>query len=168
MKFCSVNMDAWYYRTSVACDSMEWYKVQHFNVVVWSTPLGLPEAMWHMHAPTINKWQQHKKKKKKKKKTLHMLTCGTMWGCGLTSLVVCINDKFCDKKERNVTIRSEICTTNICSLGYQDIREWVTLWRLILHSLGRIIVCEWTYHPSKIITTPKGLLPIYLTWYWVD
>jgi hypothetical protein len=31
-----------------------------------------------------------------------------MRGCGLTSLVVCINDKFCDIRERNVTIRSEI------------------------------------------------------------
>jgi hypothetical protein len=59
-----------------------------------------------MHVATFNKWK--KKKKKKKKKTLHMLTHGTMQGCGLTSLVVCINDKFCDIRERNVTRRSEI------------------------------------------------------------
>jgi hypothetical protein len=28
--------------------------------------------------------------------------------CGLTFWVVCINDKFCDIRERNVRIRSEI------------------------------------------------------------
>ena len=68
-----------------------------------------------------------------------MLTHGAMRGCGLTSLVVCINDKFCDIRERNVTIRSEIWTTNIRSLGFQDVRECVTLWRLILRSLGCIM-----------------------------
>jgi hypothetical protein len=61
-----------------------------------------------MHAPTFNKWHKKKKKKKKKKKTLHILTHGAMQGCGLTSLVVCINDKICDIRERKVTIRSEI------------------------------------------------------------
>ena len=39
-------------------------------------------------------------------------------------------------RERNVTIRSEIWTMNIRSLGFRDIREWVILWRLILRSLG--------------------------------
>jgi hypothetical protein len=57
-----------------------------------------------------------------------------MRGCGLTSWVVCINDKFVDIRKRNVTIRSEI------SLGFQDIRECVTLWRLILRSLGSIFL----------------------------
>jgi hypothetical protein len=54
--------------------------------------------------------QVAKKEKKNKNKTvtLHMLTHGAMQGCVLTSLVVCINDKFCDTRERNVTIRSEI------------------------------------------------------------
>ena len=81
-------------------------------------------AMWQMHAPTFNKWLKKKKKKNKNKKvTLHMLTHGAMQGCGLTSLVVCINNKFRDKRERNVTIRSEICTTKIHSLGFWDIRE---------------------------------------------
>ena len=56
-------------------------------------------AMWHMHAPTFNKWQ-------KKKKTLHILTHGAMRGCGLTSLVACINDKIRDIRERNLTIKS--------------------------------------------------------------
>ena len=59
-------------------------------------------VMWQMHAPTFNKWRR-----KNKKVTLHMLIYGTMRGCGLTSWVVCINDKFCDIRERNVTIRSE-------------------------------------------------------------
>ena len=67
----------------------------------WPSP-----AMWHMHAPTFNKW--HKKKNKNKKVTLHMLTHGAMRGCGLTSLVVCINDKIHDMRERNATIKSEI------------------------------------------------------------
>ena len=61
-------------------------------------------AMWRMHALTLNKW--HEKKKKNKKVTLCMLTHGAMRGCELTSLVVCINDKFHDIRERNVTIRS--------------------------------------------------------------
>jgi hypothetical protein len=73
---------------------------------------------WWTHAPTFNKWHKHKKSKKKKM-TLHMLTHGAMLGCGLTSLAVYINDKFCDIREINVTIR----TTNICSLEFQDIRE---------------------------------------------
>ena len=95
-------------------------------------------VMWHMHAPTFNKW--HKKKKKKKKVTLHILTHDAMRGCGLTSMVVCINDKIRDTRERNVTIRSEISTTNIHSLGFWDIREGVILWRLILWSLGCISI----------------------------
>ena len=52
----------------------------------------------------------------------------------MTSLTICINDKFCD-------IRSEIQTTNIPSLGFQDIRECVTLWRLIYGVWG---VTGWT------------------------
>ena len=88
--------------------------------------------MWHVHAPTFNKWH----KKKNKKVTLHILTHGAMRGCGLTSLVVCINDKICDIRERYVTIRSEIWTTYNFSLGFWDIREWVTLWGLILRILG--------------------------------
>jgi hypothetical protein len=60
-----------------------------------------------MHEPTFNKWQE-KKKKNKKKVTLHILTHGAMRGCGMTSLVVCINDNICDIRERKVTIRSNI------------------------------------------------------------
>jgi hypothetical protein len=68
--------------------------------------------------------------------------------CGLTSLMVCINDKICDIRERKMTIRSESWTMNIGSLGFQDSREWVTLWGLILWSLGcnhvgkMINICE--------------------------
>ena len=81
--------------------------------------------MWHMHAPTFNKWHKNKNKNKNKKGTLHILTHGAMRGCGLTSLVVCINDKIHVIRERNVTIRSEISDIcmNIYSLGFRDIRE---------------------------------------------
>ena len=79
-------------------------------------------AMWHMHASTFNKWHKKKKHNKNKKVTLHILTHGVMRGSGLTSLVACIHDTIHDRRERNVTIRSEIWTTNICSLGFRDIR----------------------------------------------
>ena len=59
-----------------------------------------------------------------------------MRGFGLTSLVVCTNGKTRDRRGRNTTIRSKIWTKDIHSLGFHDIREWVTLWRLILRSLG--------------------------------
>ena len=88
-------------------------------------------AMWHVHAPTFNK-------KKKKKKTLHMLTHDAMRWCELTSLMICIIDEICDIRERNVTIRSEVWITNLCSLRFRDIMG------LILGSLG----C--TSHPSNI------------------
>jgi len=90
-------------------------------------------AMWRTYAPTFNKWH---KKKKKKMVTFHILTDGAMRGCELTSLVIYINDKIPNVRERNVTIRSDIWITNIRSLGFQNIREWVTLWRLILRRLG--------------------------------
>ena len=124
-EFCSVNMDAWYYRFSVACDTME------FEFSLLSPPLvryvhsTWPlQAMWHMHAPTFNKWHEKKKKKKNKKVTLHILTHDAKRGCGLPSLVACINDELCDIRERNVTMRREIWTTNIRSVGFQAmIRE---------------------------------------------
>jgi hypothetical protein len=93
-------------------------------------------AMWHMHAPTFNKWhKKNKNKNKNKKVTLHILTHSAMWGCGLTSLVVCINDKIHHIRERKMTIRREVWTTNIRSLRFWDIREWVTLWKLTFWSL---------------------------------
>ena len=97
-------------------------------------------AMWHMHAPTFSKWQ----KKKKKKVTLRILTHGAIRACGLTSLVVCINDKICDIRERDMTIRSEIWTTNICSLRFWD-RQWLLLWGLILRNLE----CIWSFKEKE-------------------
>ena len=117
---------------------MVWFRspVTYASVVHSTWP---SRAMRQTHAPTFNKWHKKKKKKYKNTKvTLHMLAHGAMWGRGLTSLVVFINDKFGDIRERNVTIRSETWTVNIRSLGFQDIRECVTLWRLILWSLGCI------------------------------
>jgi hypothetical protein len=98
-----------------------------FLLVTWPSWM-----MWQTHIPTFNKWH----KTTKKKKTLTMLTHGAMRQCGLTSLVVCMNDKHCDIRKRNMTIRSEIWTTNICSLEFWDIRGCVTLWGLILRHLG--------------------------------
>jgi hypothetical protein len=76
-----------------------------------------------------------------------MLTHGTMRGCGLSSwALVCVHDKFHDLRERNVTRRSEVWTTNIHSLGFQDIRDCVTLWRLILRSAR----CMWVLLNSPL------------------
>jgi hypothetical protein len=135
-------MDASYYKISVACDTTNktiemWGQFEFVlpspSTLVWSTPLGLSQAMWRKHAPTFNKWRK-KKKKKKKKKTPHILIHGTIglgWLLGWFALMTNY-----DIRERNVTIRSEIWTRNVRSLGFQDIREYVTLWRLILQSLG--------------------------------
>jgi hypothetical protein len=83
------------------------------------------QAMQRTHAPTFNRWHKKKKNENKDRKvTLHMLTHDAMRGCGLTSLVIYINDKSCDIRERNVTIRSEIWTMNICSVGFQVIRVY--------------------------------------------
>jgi hypothetical protein len=68
-----------------------------------------------------------------------------MRGCGLTSLVACIDYKFCDIREKDVTIRSEIWTMNIRSLVFGYIRECVTLRRLILQSLKCTIVVPGKY-----------------------
>jgi hypothetical protein len=111
-------------RSPVTCAS-----VVHSNHPSWAT--------WRTHAPTINKWHKQKKIKNEiKKVTLHILTHGAMRGCGLTSSEICINNKFHDIRERNVTIRSEIWTTNTRSLEFGDIRECMRIWRLRLWNLG--------------------------------
>ena len=47
------------------------------------------QAMWPMHAPTFNRWQEEEEEED----TPHIDTwCNAR--CGLTSLMVCINDKF--------------------------------------------------------------------------
>ena len=98
------------------------------------TPLGhLGRCGGHMHQHSTSGIRR-KEKKKDEKVTPHMLTYGAIWVCRLTSLVICINDKSCDIREGNATIRSEIWTTNIRPLGFQDIRDCVTLWGLILRS----------------------------------
>ena len=76
----------------------------------------------------------------KKKRRIHSIYwyMMQMGECGLTSMVVCSNGKTHDIRERNATIRSEIWTKNIRSLGFWDSRECVTLQRLILRSLGCI------------------------------
>ena len=82
--------------------------MQHFNDVVWSTPLGLPGRYgkrMHQHS-TSGTRSKRKKGNKNKKMTLHISTHGTMQGCGLT-LMVYINDKIRDIRERNVTTWSE-------------------------------------------------------------
>ena len=65
----------------------------------------------------FNKW--HRKKKNKNKKTIHILTTGAM-----SSLVVCINVKTHDIRERNVTIRSEIWTKNMNICPPISLQKW--------------------------------------------
>ena len=62
-----------------------------------------------------------------------------MCTCGLNSLDVYLNDiilvKIHDIWEGNMTTMSVTQTKNICSLGFQDIRERAKLRRLILWGL---------------------------------
>ena len=108
-------------------------------------------AMLHMHAPTLNKWH---KTNKNKNKTLHILIHGAMHNVRVwvDFFGICINDKICDTRERNVPIKSEIWTTNIRSLGFWDIREWVTLRKLILWSLGCTppYGVQWKFVPTSL------------------
>jgi hypothetical protein len=73
----------WHYGITQST-TFQWCGVIHST---WPT-----RATWHMYAPTFNMWHR-KNKIKNKKVTLHILTHGAMWGCGLTSLVVSIDDK---------------------------------------------------------------------------
>ena len=143
----------------------------HYGIWVHSplTSVGVVHStwpswvMWHMHAPTFNKWVKKKKKKNEDKKvTLHINTRGAMRGCGLTSLVFCINDKIRDVGERNLTIRSDIWTTNICSLGFRDIREWLISWTLILQSLRYI--ASWSSRLWEICQSSREIYETYLNW----
>ena len=58
-----------------------------------------------------------------------------MQACGINCLVVHFSVKMYDIWEGNMTIRSEIQIENIHSLELWNIREGVTLRRLILRSL---------------------------------
>jgi hypothetical protein len=101
---------------------------------------------------------------KKKKKLVHMLTHGAMQRCGLVYVINSINDKFRDIRQRKVTTRREILTTNIHSLGFRDIRERVTLWGLILRSLGciAIAVVMWQSLLTRYVPVPCGRHPSWL------
>ena len=107
--------------------------------LVWSTPLGLLGrcgTCMHQHSTS-----GIRRRGRRRIRRWH----STYWHAA-HSLVVCINDKVHDIRERNVTIRSEIWIMNIRSLGYWDITEWVIVWRLILHSLGYIVVFLGSVH----------------------
>jgi hypothetical protein len=56
----------------------------------------------------------------------------------LNSCVVFLNVKIHDIWEGNMTIKSEVQTKNVRFLGFQDIREGVTIRRLILRRLESI------------------------------
>jgi hypothetical protein len=99
-----------------------------FNGVVWCTPLGLPgrcDICMQQHSTSGIR----RRIRRQHSTYWHMAQCR-----GVTSWVVCIADKNSWYKGKNVTIKSEIWTTNNRSLRFRDIREWVTLWRLILRS----------------------------------
>ena len=125
-EFCSVNKDAWYCRISVACDTMEWHKVQHFNGVTWSIPPALPgrcDIRKRRRTIRLRRWHST---------YWHMAQCeGVGWLLGWFALMT----KICDIMERNVIIGSEIWTMNIRSLRLHDIGKCLTSWELILRSL---------------------------------
>ena len=111
---CSVDMDAWYYRGSVSCDTTEFEFIILSSPLVWSTPVGLPRrcgTCMHQHS-TSGIRRRRKKKNENKRVTLHILTHGAMRGCGLTSLVVCINDK-------NLWYKGEKCDNKEWDLKYE-------------------------------------------------
>ena len=54
----------------------------------------------------------------------------------------------------NVTTKSEIGTANICSIGFRDIREGVTLRRLMLWSL----MCTRIQRESRVLFVEKNLV----------
>ena len=66
--------------------------------------------------------------------------------CDLKSLVDYFNTKTHNIKEGIVTTRREICTKNICSLGFQDIREGATLRMVILQRLECTLDCRMWPH----------------------
>ena len=102
--------------------------------LVWSTPLGLPRRCdGHMHQHSTSDIRKRKRKRRCYSTCWHMALCeGVGWHLQWFALMT----KFCDIREKNVTIRSEIWTTNIHSLEFRDSRECVTLWRFISRSLG--------------------------------
>ena len=103
-------------------------------LLVWSTPLGLL-GRWgismHQHSTCGIK----RRRRKKKCETPHINTWrnARLWVDFFDGLQY---DKSYDIRKRNMITKSEIWTTNIRTLGFHDIREWVILRELILWSLG--------------------------------
>ena len=121
--FCTYTMDVWYYRIIVACDTMEFEFILLSPLLAWSSPLGLPKRRgicMHQHSTS------DMRERRRRRRRWH----STYWYMAqLTSLVICIDDRIYDIRERNVTIRSEIWTTNILHcLGFGASKEWVILW----------------------------------------
>ena len=116
---------------------MEFESILLSPPLVWSTPLGHPGRRgicMHQHS------MSGKRRRRRRIRRWH----STYWhkaqceGVGWLLWWVASMTKIRDIREWNVTIGSEIWTTNILSLGFCDIREWVISWRLILRSLGCI------------------------------
>jgi hypothetical protein len=78
--------------------------------MVWCGPLHLafPGDVAYPCTQYSTNNIRRRKKNKNKKVALRILTHDAMQGRGLNSLVVCIDDKIRDIRERNMTIRSEI------------------------------------------------------------
>ena len=96
------------------------------HALAWSTPLGVPGRCGkRMHQLSTSGIRIRRTRIRR----WHFTCCRVVQceGVGWLHVVVRINDNFCGMRESNVTIRSEIWTTHIRSLGFQDIRECVTL-----------------------------------------
>ena len=132
--FCSVTMDAWYYRFSVACGTMELEFILLSPPLLWSTPLGLPMRCGIcMHQHSVSGIRRRRRRRRWHSTCWHMMQCeGVRWLLWWLALITNI----LWYKEINVIIKSEIWATNICSVGFRNIRKCVILWRLILQILG--------------------------------
>jgi hypothetical protein len=106
-------MDEWYPRISVARDTMELHKVQHFDGLVWSTPLALPgRCDIHTHQHSTSGIRRRKSKRRRHSTYWHMAQCE---GVGWLLWWIPLMTKICDIRRRNAMIRSEIwtCTTSL-------------------------------------------------------
>ena len=59
-----------------------------------------------------------------------------------TQSQLCNNDNDANEMLASLKIKSEMYNENICSLGFRDIREGMTLKRLVLQSLECMIVIQ--------------------------
>ena len=96
MEFCIVKLDAWYYRTSVACDIMEYEFILLSPPLVWSTPLGLPGQCgicMHQHSTSgIRKRRRRRRIRRWHSTYWHMAQCEgvgwLLWWCVLMTKFV--------------------------------------------------------------------------------